>query len=284
MKRYTVTLLLVLSQLFYSTGKGQSKTPEFRLDLKYRDTSGLAAPGSPVAFGYDSTATEGIDAMYGEQFYPGGSPGGGLAVYFALPDDTDYSEVDIMPKPLRDTFTIQYYFTMSAYRYPAYISWDRSRIPIGVKRITVTPPSNPGLVMADMTQQDSVQINITDPSSPNYYSNWEPAIITLYYNSTSMDVKTGNASSDMLLNLGVYPNPMGQNGRLSFSLSEPASIHAIAYDAAGRLLMNTDMNGYAGTNQIDLSNVGTVHGTLLLHLDAASGSQHDSKNVMVMKE
>ena len=284
MKRSIVTLLLLLPFLLPSAGKGQTRKPEFRLDLKYRDTSGLAAPGDSIAFGYDRAATEGIDAIFGEQLFPGGSPGGGLAVYFTLPDDTDYSEVDIMPKPPTDMFTIQYNFTLSAYQYPAYLSWDRSQIPKAVTAIVVTPQGYPGIKMADMTQQDSVEINITDPTSPNYYSNWEPAIITLYYDSRLSDVKPNDTPAGLIVNLGVYPNPMAQNGRFMFSLSEQANVHVIAYDAAARLVMNTEMNGLAGTNHIDLSGIGPEHGTLLLHIDAVSGSRHDSRNILVLKD
>ena len=175
---------------------------------------------------------------------------------------------------------------MSSLQYPTTVTWDRSHIPSQIKGIVVTSPSDRGVELADLTKQDSVVLG-TDPSAPNYYQNWWPAIITIYYNVQPpqfLAVKTSDAHAPLLSGLGAYPNPMAAHGKLAFTLGEPAMVHVVAYDAAGRLVLSTEMNGSAGSNLLDLTGVGPEHGALLLHVDATSGSRAESKNVMVLKD
>ena len=176
---------------------------------------------------------------------------------------------------------------MSAYAYPATISWDRHQIPDSITAIVITPQGYPNIKLADMTKQDSVQVIITNPSSPNYYSNWWPAIITVYYNTqppSFLDVRSDQTHSGLITNIGTYPNPMGMNGHLAFSLGEAASVHIVAYDVAGRLVLNTEVAAQSGDNQLDLYGIGLAHGALLLRVDAVSGPWHESRDLMILKD
>jgi hypothetical protein len=300
MKQALITVLLLLPFLLNSKSFAQKpplKQPQFQLTL----SNDYIAEGQDhfltASFGYDTAATVGIDLLFGENAYPPiGGFGGERTMTFLLPDSStasqsDNSPIDIMPRPKPtpgtvDSFTIQYQFWFSSISYPTTITWDRTFIPSQIKGIIVTSPGDPGVELADLTKQDSVVIGI-DPSAPNYYYNWLPAIITIYYNTTPpqfLDVRANDGPAALLSGLGAYPNPMAENGRLAFTLGEPANVHVIAYDAAGRLVLNREMNSQAGMNQVDLNNVGPSHGAILLHVDATSGSRHESKDVMVLKD
>ncbi len=286
MKRTFVILFLLATLPRLSNG--QTATPEFELKLHYSDAGG-GGNSDPKGFGYDPKATDGIDSQFGEMFYPGAIGSGGYFMAFELNDsEDDYSEIDIMPKPSTDTFTLQYTFVLTAFMYPAVLSWDPSTIPSAIKSITITPAGASFLPMADMTKQSSVTIDDVDPTDTNYYLNWLPATITIYYNLQSPFegvAPSANPSDGLLLNLTTYPNPMSTSGVVSFSLSEPASISVSGYDAIGREVLRFTKNEPAGVNQIDLSGLAAnAHGAIMLRVEASSNAQYETKTVMLVKE
>ncbi len=282
MKRVFIILFLLLT--ISRTGWSQTETPEFQLNLHYKDAGGGGGT-SPIGFGYDPGATDGLDPLFGEQWFPGPSPGG-YYVAFELPGDTISSLIDIMQMPKADSFIIQYKFYLSAFVYPAVLSWDRSLIPPAVKGIWITPYGAPFLKMVDMTAQDSVTIDITDPTDTNYATNWEPAIITLYYNTTPhlLSVSDGGGQTGLLSDLVTYPNPMRSSGTLEFTLSQQASVIINGYDALGREVLHLTKNGSAGENLMDLTGLAETQGAILLRIDASSDAAHVTKSVMLIRE
>jgi hypothetical protein len=289
MKRAFVFLFFLIG--FTRSGYGQLLTPEFRLDLHYKDAGG-SFPASPVAFGYDPTATDTIDKQYGEQWYPPSGGPGGFYLAFQFPGDTVASLIDIEHKPSTDSFALQYTISLSADAYPAVLSWDRSQLPQAITGIWITPAGAPFLIMADMTKQDSVTIDNINPTDTNYAINWEPAVITLFYNTPPhlLAVSPSSNSGDGLLSgLSAYPNPMSVSGALSFFLSQTANVQVTGYDALGREVLRMTKNEPAGERQIDLTAassaiLATAKGAILLRVDASSGTRNDTKTVMIVKE
>ena len=241
-------ILLILLTVLPRLSNGQTATPGIRVKLHYKDASG-GSNTDPKGFGYDPAATDGIDKQFGETYYPGIAPGGTFLAFDLHDSEGDYSEVDILPKPATDTFTLQYTVYLSANIYPAVLSWDPSEIPSAIKGIVITPASASFLPMVDMTKQSSVTLDDANPSDTNYYLNWEPAIITIYYNKPSpfsSVAPAANVSSGLLSNLTTYPNPLSVSGVVSFSLSEPASIVVSGYDALGREVLRVTKTEPAG--------------------------------------
>jgi hypothetical protein len=172
MKRAFVLLFVLM--VFSRSGYGQTLTPQFELKLNYSDAGG-GGNGDPKGFGYDPAATGGIDSRFGEMLYPGLVGSGGYFLAFPLNDsEGDYSEIDILPKPATDTFTLQYTIYLSAFMYPAVLSWDRGEIPSTIKSIVITPSGAPFLKMVDMTQQNSVTIDDINPTDTNYAGSYLP--------------------------------------------------------------------------------------------------------------
>jgi hypothetical protein len=281
MKRAIGLILLIIA--IPRLSNGQNATPEFELNLHYSDAGG-SAPSSPVAFGYDPQASDTLQLKFGEQYYPGPAPGG-FYLAFLLPGDSIASQIEVLQKPSIDSFTLQYTIYLSANVYPAVLSWDRSSIPSAIKSITITPPGASFLLMADMTKQDSVVIDDLNPTDTNYATNWEPATITLYYNTAPLSVSpTPVPNTGLLSGLITYPNPMGESGDLSFSLTQAANIVLTGYDAIGREVLHMTKSASAGENILDLSGLATERGAILLRVDAASGFQYETKGVMLVKE
>jgi hypothetical protein len=272
---------------FSRVGYGQTLTPEFELKLKYSDAGGGGNSDSK-GFGYDPAATGGIDSRFGEMLYPGLVGSGGYFLAFPLNDsEEDYSEINILRKPTTDTFTLQYTIYLSAFMYPAVLSWDRGQIPSGIKNIVITPSGAPFLKMVDMTQQSSVTIDDINPTDTNYASNWETATITIYYNKPSPFASVSSAvnmGAGLLSGLVTYPNPLRTTGTLSFSLAELASITVSGYDAIGREVFRMTKNEPAGDNLIDLSSLVNAHGAIMLRVDASSDAAFETKNVMLVRE
>jgi hypothetical protein len=276
-------LLFVLFNVCMRVSYGQSSAPEFELNLHYKDAGG-SAPASPVAFGYDPKAADTLQTKFGEQYYPGPAPGG-FYLAFLLPGDSIASQIEVLRKPSIDSFILQYTIYLSANIYPAVLSWDRSLIPSAIKSIAISPPGAPFLLMADMTKQDSVVIDDLNPTDTNYATNWEPATITLYYNTEPLSVSpTPDPSAGLLSGLIAYPNPMRGSGDLSFSLSEPSSVIVTGYDAIGREVLRVVKSEPAGENILDLSGLANARGAIMLRVDASSGSAYETKNVMMVKE
>ncbi len=285
MKRAFVLFFFLIT--FSRLGYGQAVQPEFELQLQYSTADG-GGNTDAKGFGYDPAATVGIDPQFGEEFYPGVAFPGDYFFAFNLNDSAgDYSEVDILPKPTTDTFTLQYSLYLSAYMYPATLSWNPSDIPPAIKGITITPFGAPFLKMVDMTKQASVTIDDVNPTDTNYANNWEPAIITIYYNTPSpFDGVTLNpvAGEGLLSNLIAYPNPMSNSGAVAFMLSGPASVIVTGYDAVGREVLRVTKNEPAGETMLDLTGLTNARGAIMLRVDAASDAQHDTKSVMLVKE
>ncbi len=291
MNRAFIFVFLLLS--FTRYGYGQSVTPEFELLLHYSDPGGGGST-NPVGFGYDPAAkivtedsTE-VDTEFGEMIAPFSTPGGlGNFEELFLLDPIDGADIDILPKPDTNSFVLQYTFYLTPFQAPATLSWDRSKIPSAIKGIWITPLGAPFLKMADMTQQDSVVIDATSPTDTNYYINWNPAIFTIYYNTPPyvLDVAPiPTASTGLLSGVGTYPNPMGERGTLSFSLSMPATVNISGYDAIGRQVLNMTKNVTAGNNTIDLSALSNAKGAVLLRINASTATMQDTKTVMMVKE
>lgn len=294
MKRAFIFLFFLIA--FSGAGYAQSVTPEFELRLHYSDPGGGGMP-NPVGFGYDPAAkivtensTE-VDTEFGEVIGPLTTPGGlgSFDEMFAL-DPVDGSYIDILPKPSSNAFILQYTFYLSPFQVPATLSWDRTKIPSAIKGIWITPASESFFKMGDMVTQDSVIItsNVTDT---NYYSNWGPVTFTLYYNTIPafLGVASSAVPNGLISGLSTYPNPMLENGTLSFSLSEQASVVVTGYDALGREVLHMTKNGPAGENQLDLSAassamLASARGAILLRVDASSGTRFDTKTVMLVKE
>ncbi len=221
MKRVVGLILLIIA--IPRLSNGQSATPEFELKLHYSDPGG-GGISNPVGFGYDPAAkivtedSTDVDTEFGEFIAPLITPGGpgSFEELFEL-DPMDGGYIDILPKPDSNSFILQYTFYLSPFQPPATLSWDRSQIPSAIKSITISPAGAPFLIMADMTKQDSVVIDDINPTDTNYYTNWDPAIITLYYNSGPDAVSpTPNLNTGFLSDLIAYPNPMTERGSLSF--------------------------------------------------------------------
>jgi hypothetical protein len=289
MKRAIIFIFLLIA--FTSAGYSQS-TPEFRLDLHYKDAGG-GGSSNPVAFGYDPKASDTLDSQFGEIWYPTAKTNpGGYYLAFQFPGDTIASLVDIMHKPTTDSFVLQYKVFLSAFIYPAVLSWDRSKIPANVTGIWIAPAAAPFLIMADMSKQDSVTIDLVNPTDTNYANNWEAAIITLFYNTpphTLAVSQTASPGAGLVSELTAYPNPMSTSGALSFVLSEPAALSIVGYDALGREVLRIAKNEPAGESQIDLSAassamLASARGAILLRVDASSGTRNDTKTVMLVKE
>jgi hypothetical protein len=286
MKRILAVLFLFIALPHSSLA--QSSTPEFKLVLHYSDAGG-GGNSDPKALGYDPSATVGIDPQFGESLYPGFPAPGDYFLAFFLNDSSsgDATETDILPKPATDSFTLQYTLYLSPYKSPAKLSWDRSQIPAAVKGLWITPLHSPFQKIDDMTTQDSAIITATDFTDPNYAGNWEPAVITLYYNTVPhfLDVPaSGTAVAGLLSNLRAYPNPMLTSGALMFTLSEPASVIVSGYDAVGREVLHIEKQAPAGMNRMDLSALANTHGAVLLRVDAANGTEHATNTVMLVKE
>jgi hypothetical protein len=286
MIRALVFLFLLLALPRF--GHAQTITPEFELKLHYSDAGG-GGNSDPKGFGYDPAATDTIDPQFGENYYPFFQTGlGSYELAFATFDSAgDYTEIDILPKPTTDSFVLQYTLYLSPYQVPAKLSWDRTQIPAAIKGIWITPLGAPFLKMGDMVTQDSVVITRT-VTDTNYYGNWAPAVLTLYYNTTPafLDVSPSLVStSGLLSSLATYPNPMLTSGTLSFYLSDAASIIVSGYDALGREVLRVAKNEPAGENTIDLSSAVSAHsGAILLRVDAANDMRQETKSVMMVKE
>jgi hypothetical protein len=282
-----ITFLIVAYCQPVDSVHAQQATPEFRLDLNYSDAGGGHPSGNaPVAFGYDPSATDsGVDKQFGEAQLPLTNPGG-FELAFEL-DPIDGSLIDILQKPSLDSFILQYTLYLSAYQYPAVLSWDRSKIPPAIKGIWITPYGEPSFKMGDMVTQDTVVIDAANPSDTNYYLNWGPAVITLYYNTEPYFLgvaESVNPVSGLLSDLAAYPNPMSAKSALSFNLSESAYVSITGCDAAGREVLRLAKYISSGENIIDLSSLADARGAIFLRVDAESGTSSEVKTLVVMKE
>ncbi len=284
MKRTSLAVFLLI--LAARIGFAQTATPEFELQLHYSDV-GHGGNSDKVAFGYDPSATVGIDPQFGEMLYPGSPFAEGYFLAFALNDSTsgDYTEIDILPKPVADSFVLQYPLYLSGYKYPATLSWDRSKIPSAIKGIWITPYYEWFFKMGDMVSQNDMVIT-SSASDTNYYHNWQPAQLTIYYNRTPelLGVVQEAPVTGLLSPLSTYPNPMRADGKLLFSVSQDANVTISAFDMLGHELFHLDRSVPAGNVLTDLCALANTHGAVLLRVDAESGSTHQSKSVMVVKE
>lgn len=291
MKNVCIAIALVIGTSLCAFG--QSATPEFELRLHLSGDINT----DPVGFGYDPRASMpsdtslGYDSAFGEMYYPSSPFSGDEFLAFEIDSVGDYAEIDILPKPLTDTFILQYTIFVSTYNSkPATLSWSGSITP-QVKGIIVKPTYHPETFLVDMTKQTSVTLS-NKPSDLNYFGNWEPATITVYYNTSppAMDVSPSaqaGTTPGLIYGLSVYPNPVRSSGNLSFSLADEAQVKISAFDQLGRLLFLSTANGHAGSNTIDLSkelDAVQGNGNILLRLDAVNGDRQETKTLIIVKE
>lgn len=268
----------------------QAQSAEFGFVLHYSETSDFV---QTLTFGYDSRATYGKDALFGEEDFPafGGPPGAG-AVYFTYDDSviaqqSTGTRIDILPKPQNDG-ALQYQFHLYGGTYPAHLVWDRTKIPSIVRSIQVTPASATNMVMLDMTKASSFDIDIMHNTMDIHdYSNWKDAVITIYYNmdpGQQGGVADAGQTTALLGTVTPYPNPIGVSGALLVNTNDMASLTVTGFDAAGRECFRAFKQVSAGSNSLDLKGLMNCAGAIMLHVEATSGSRHETRNVMVVKD
>lgn len=279
MKRSLPALLLslVLSAAAFAQPTG-SRTPEFRLNMKYQDQQLTQR----VAFGYDPTATWQQDTAFGEEVYPNfGGPGAGVA-YFDYPGVIDYgTRVMIAPKPTTDSFFIQYNVHFYGSVYPGTVTWDSAAIPAIIKGITISPLGQPSKIIVDMKQASSSEVVLTDFE----YHDWENAVITLFYNMSPRVVGVRDAPhyAGLISNLSAYPNPFVSQSRLAFDLADASEITIQAFDVTGKAIGKVSQVS-AGRTVVDLSELVPASGAYFVRLQASSPKGFDERTILVRRD
>ena len=234
------------------------------------------------AIGYDSSATDGLDAAFGEMSYPGGL-GFGADLFFEIPDG-DATTIDIRHKPATDSFAIDYKMYMSIDSAVGSIYWNPSEIPAIVTGIWIRPYYSQTPIM-DMKNNRIFTFNSDSLLTWGAY-----LVVTVFYNMEphyipQAGVENAPANSGGLIaSASVFPNPMPNGGSLDLTLNDPAYVSISGYDAAGREVLRIAKTESSGENTIDLSSLANAHGAIFLRVDAESGTRSEVKNVVVMKE
>ena len=277
-------LLLSASTVGTRTLRAQGVVPEFRLDLRLTDTLVSAKERDTVilggrAIGYDPHATDSCDTQFSEDaFYP--ASGFGTDLYFDYPKTNDQTRIDIRPKYNNVGFRLYYTMHASFVNYPdllwGSILWDPSQIPSQVSSITITQAGVPGTVLADMKKQNSFTISpAMQKNGSNVYT------ITVYYRDWA-GVASSTDSRGLLGAVSAWPNPMAAEGTLSVEAGAECTLSVTATDILGRQVLAKEIHAGVGENVIDLHELSAAHGTVLVRVDAETGSQHASRTIMVV--
>lgn len=294
MKRLLIFFLLALPAI--SLRAQSPDNAEFHLDLHFRDmtTDGTIDSLMGRAFGYDPAATDEYNAAFGEDVdYPGGnSPGNDF--WFTRPDQQSATRVEIRHKPAADSFALTYSMGLNFEQYPGSIFWDRNQIPAIVKGVWISAYE------ATTPLVDMKDTNIFTEANASQASMWGNLTVTVFYNMQPryLPAAVGNTSvggAGLILNATVYPNPMPSGGALDITLADAASLAIVGYDVTGRKVLRLSRSAMPGENIVDLSSalatsalatsaLANVHGAILLHIEAASGSENATKNVMLVRE
>jgi len=295
MKRHLLFfgILLLSFGLLLPLGSLRAQSPgnaEFHLDLHFRDTTtgGTIDSLTGRAFGYDPSGTDTFSvqsAAFGEDAdYPGGF-GPGNDFWFTRPDKQSETRVEIRRMPTTDSFALTYSMGLVFEQYPGSIFWDRSQIPSIVKGIWISAYE------ATTPLVDMKDTNIFTEGNASQASMWGTLTVTVFYNMQPRylppaAVNGSSANSAALIsNATVFPNPMPAGGALDVTLSQSASLSIVGYDVAGREVLRLSRGAMPGENIIDLSSVlANAHGAIMLHIEAASGTRNETKNVMLVRE
>lgn len=260
---------------------------EFHLDLHFRDTvSGRIDSLTGRAFGYDPRASDGYDSLFGEDAdYPGGGSPGGNDFWFERPYPDSATRADIRHKPTTDSFAISYAPGISFENYPGSIFWDPAQIPAIIKGIWISAYE------ATTPLVDMKDTNIFTEPSGFEAALWGNLTITVFYNMQPHYISRAavNGSSangaGLITDATVYPNPMPSTGALDVTLGGAASLTVVGYDITGREVLRLSREGMGGENMLDLSSqLANIHGVVMLHIEAASGAENATKNVMFVRE
>jgi len=289
MKRYPLFFVLLLASFGFllpsARLSAQPSRAEFHLDLHFRDTvSGSIDSVTGRAFGYDPQASDGYDAVFGEDAdYPGGNFFGGNDFWFERPYPDSATRVDIRHKPATDSFIITYSMGAAFEQYPGSIFWDPSQIPPIVKGIWISQYE------ATTPLVDLKDTNIFTYTNPSAFAS--NLVVTLFYNMQPRYISPAAVNgplangTGLLVNASAFPNPMPAGGALQVTLSDAASLSIVGYDVAGRELLRLTRTGRAGENILDLSqSLSNIHGAIMLHIDAGNGTRNETKNVMLVRE
>jgi hypothetical protein len=270
------TLLLFIA----TAGWSQSRTPEFGLKIHLDEGSGFTRN---LTIGYDPIATRGQDTAFGEQCAPNITPEGDLYMYSTYPNDISCAtQVNIMPKPVQDTFTAFYdIYAAPSSGHTAHLTWDPTTIPAEVLSMRVWKN---GMFLVDLKNSNSFDILINhDFSSPHSHDNWKNATVILFWSNGKLGVDPQGLSTALIQSATTFPNPMATSGALAVSLGEPALVTVHGYDVTGREVLTLHKHGSAGMNEIALDAMEAQHGAMMLRVEAVSASRHETKTVMLAR-
>ncbi|MDP4198548.1 MAG: hypothetical protein Q8922_00570 [Bacteroidota bacterium] len=286
MKRLvSISIITIIGAVAGLTIRAEAQSPEFHLDFLLRDTlqSGSHIEFGGRSIGYDPSATDSVDLQFHEDpEYPGTYLEAGNDLFFEYPRNIGETRIDIRNKPATGSFVINYVMGVSFDWYPTgRLVWDPAVIPQAVTALWLRPYNRQDTVLRDMREQSSLSLTPTENSLWN-----GKYLITLFYNTTppSLGVAKSSQNVGLIVSAAAYPNPVITSGRLAVNLSEPAGLRVAGCDAAGRECFRYSAEANAGLSMLDLSSLESARGAVFLHIDATSGTRHDSRNVMVVKE
>ena len=262
---------------------------EFHLDLHFQDTTTDGIIDSIVgrAFGYDALASDGYDAKFGEDVdYPGGLSLGN-DFWFTRYDQSE-TRVDIMRKPLTDSFALNFSMGLSFEQYPGSIFWDTNQIPGNIKGIWIRPYYDTANDVPPLV--DMKKTNIFTVPNPSQATLWGQFAVTIFYNMEPRFIPpaavngSGPNNGNLILEAAAFPNPMLSTGALTVTLSGPGDLSITGYDITGREVLHLTRTGNIGENTIDLSSeLANAHGAIMLRIESQSGSREETKDVMLVK-
>jgi len=279
MSRFLQTALTASLLLLFSIAS-RAQTPEFALKIHLNDSTGFSRD---LTIGYDAAATNGQDVSFGEECAPNIVPEGDLYMYSTYPNDINCAtKVNIMHKPVQDTFTAFYeIFAAPSSGHIAHLTWDPTTIPAQVVSMRVWKN---GMFLVDLKNSNSFDILINhDFSSPHSHDNWKDATIILFWSNGTLGVDPQGLSTALIRSATTFPNPMVTAGALAVSLGEPAQVSVHGYDVTGREVLALRQQGNAGLNEIALDAIEAQHGAMLLRVEATSASRHETKTLMLAK-
>jgi hypothetical protein len=278
---------LLATVLFVGHADAQSTlVPEFRLDIHYTDTS---AHGEGFEFpylraiGYDAKASDGYDAQFGEDAEYPGSIGSYPDLFFLYSANGDSStRIDIRHKPTADSFAINYVMGVKFQFSSGHLFWDPAQIPAGVTAVWIRPMSQLDSVVGDMKRDSIFKVSLLQNQLWGY-----EYLVTLFYNMAPVRLNMGvgeQPSTALMSELSAYPNPIREQGRIGLSLSEPVTVTLTGYDETGRECLRQLEMMPAGSTSVALQNISSLHGSILLHVEAASATREESRNILVVKD
>ncbi len=276
MKKLLVLLAIFFVAAFTSESFAQA-TPEFSLHMSLVNGNKTRE----ITFGYDSSASDGLDKKFNETDYPS-SPGDDWVL---LNTDSSYHgdggvghlKIDIRHKPADASFRMVFRWNLDM-GYPCKITWDPSMIPAAIKAIIVSPTANPKQVLVDLTKQSSFTI---DANNELFFSD---DTVAIYYNEVPAAVaQSARMDQALISSLAASPNPAVSASTLSLRLSRSAEVAIHAYDVAGRLLMVKTFRGEAGMNEEPIV-IPNYHGPVYVRVDAAADFQRMSKILTLIAE